>query len=180
MFNKYSITIDARLNLFCSEKRLEVPLTFLNHMMIYFPSEGEDNISDTSGEELLNPEGTSMTSTAIKKKLDSLAGSTYGLNIDREGESGDQKRRLRLRWWINKLKCRVQWRRVLKYKIDPHGELCSTCTYTICELMELLKKDTPIHLTLCVFSQLQKCTGINYPYMSLVILELSLKGEHLL
>ena len=97
---------------------------------IFFPQyaspEGEDSISDTSGEELINPVGSSMTSTAIKKRLDSLAGSTYRLNTDSARENVDQKRRKNLRRWINNVKCGVLWKQFLKYRIDQHGELSST------------------------------------------------------
>ena len=71
--------------------------------------------------------GSSMTSTAIKKKLDSLAGSTCGLSTDSGRESA---RRKSLRRWINNLKCGVLWKQFLNYRIDQHGELSSTI-YTL-------------------------------------------------
>ena len=74
-----------------------------------------------------------MTSTAIRKKMDSLAGSTYGQSTDTESESVDQKRKEEwsVRWWINKLK--NGFRQFLKYRIDQHGELCSAILLYVME-----------------------------------------------
>ena len=81
-------------------------------------------MSETSSE-LINPEDTSMTSHAIKKKLDSLAGSAYGLSDNEEGSSGHKRRgKLSLRWrWLRMLECRGRWKHSCNYNIDPHGEL---------------------------------------------------------
>ena len=83
-------------------------------------------LSETSGEELTSQEESRMSSRAIKKKLDSLAGSMYGLG-DVEGRRGERNsgKELSLRWWLKKLGCNciVRRKRVCKYRIDPHGEL---------------------------------------------------------
>ena len=91
----------------------------------------DDVISEISSEELMNQEASRMSSRTIKKKLDSLAGSMYGLG-DVEGRSGGRTggKKLSLRWWLKKLGCTciVQRKRVCKYHIDPHGELCPILT----------------------------------------------------
>jgi hypothetical protein len=83
--------------------------------------EGEDSISYTSGEELINSESSSLTSTAIKKKMDSLAGSTYGQttsSID-EGEGRRRGKEWSRRWWA---KTKSGFKQFLNYKIDQHGQ----------------------------------------------------------
>lgn len=85
----------------------------------------DDVVSEMSGEELTNLEESRMSSRAIKKKLDSLAGSMYGLGDDIEGGDGERNggKKHSLRWWLKKLGCTciVRRKRVCKYHIDPHG-----------------------------------------------------------
>ena len=63
----------------------------------------------------------SLTSTAVKRKMDSLAGSTYGESTDTEGEREGLRRNKKwtIGWCINKIKSRLK--QFLKYRIDQHG-----------------------------------------------------------
>ena len=92
----------------------------------------DDVVSEMSGEELTNQKESRMSSRAIKKKLDSLAGSVYGLG-DVEGGGGEKngRKKLSLRWWLKELGCTCSIRRkcVCKYRIDPQGELSSVCPF---------------------------------------------------
>ena len=99
-----------------------INMTLFLHTPPPHPCEGEENISCTSGEELSNSEGSSLTSTAIKRKMDSLAGSTYGESTDTEAEREGQRRykEWSVGWCINKIKS--GFKRFLKYRIDEHGE----------------------------------------------------------
>ena len=80
------------------------------------------NVSPTS------PANTKTTSPALDEKQDSVAvgGSVYDLSDEEEGaEDGDCKRRkrLRLRWWLDKFERKVKNGVSCKYRIDSHGKL---------------------------------------------------------
>lgn len=106
-----------------SEHVVLLPIPYKN-LVNFLPPEGEDSMSCTSGEEMTNSEGSSTTSTAIKKKMDSLAGSMYGQSPSPDTETEHVYRRRKkgwsVRWWNNKLKS--GFRQFLNYRIDQHGE----------------------------------------------------------
>ena len=81
-----------------------------------------DVVSETSGEEVVNPGPC---------KSDSMAGSVYDLAdgedgsglMDSGGGCGNYKMsKSGLRWWLKRLECKVQRMCTFRFRIDPHGE----------------------------------------------------------